>query len=77
MNESNHVIYEQWKERPLADVLKWHRSVQADLVQALKDAPDTLFSTRQRAGTWPRAAAGHSTEHRVKDLELPFAKGSR
>ena len=74
VNESNHVIYELWKDKPLAEVLTWHRTVQADLVQALKDAPDTLFSQRQRARVWPRAAAGHSTEHRVKDLERPFAK---
>lgn len=74
VKESNHVVYDEWKDRPLSDVLEWHRTVQVDLVQALRDAPDTLFSKRQRARTWPRAAVGHSVEHRLKDLEKPFAK---
>lgn len=74
VNEFNHVIYEEWRDRPLAEVLKWHRSVQAELVAAIEGAPDDLFSKRERSPTWPRAAVGHSAEHRVKDLEKPFAK---
>jgi len=74
ITESNHLIYEELKDRTVAEVLAWHREVQAELVAAIKDAPDTLFSKRERSPEWPFDAAGHSTEHRVKDLERPFAK---
>jgi hypothetical protein len=69
VNEFNHVIYEEWKERPLEAVLEWHRETQDELLAALEDAPDDLFSKRRRARSWPRASTGHSAEHRVKDFE--------
>lgn len=77
VNEENHAVYEEWKERSLADVLAWHRAVQDDLVVAVKEAPDTQFFRRERSPVWPFDAVGHSTEHRVKDFERPFAKGAR
>ena len=77
ITESNHVIYEELKDRSLSDVLAWHRKVQEELVAALKEAPDTLFSKRERSPVWPFDAAGHSTEHRVKDIEKLFDKSRR
>ena len=74
ITESNHLIYEELKGRTVDEVLAWHRDVQVDLVAAIEKAPDALFSKRERSPVWPFDAAGHSTEHRVKDLERPFAK---
>ena len=40
-----------------------------ELVQAIRNAPDEWFSRRDRSEQWPFDAVGHSTEHRMKDLE--------
>jgi hypothetical protein len=69
INESNHRVYEHWKDRPVRDVLAWHGRVQDELVQAIRNAPDEWFSRRDRSEQWPFDAVGHSTEHRLKDLE--------
>jgi hypothetical protein len=74
VNETNHLVFEEWKDRSVEDVLAWHRAVQAELVAAVQDAPESHFSKRERPRVWPRGATGHSTEHRVKDVEQPFAK---
>lgn len=65
----NRVIYERWHERPPSDVLAWHREVQADVVRALKEAPEEWFSGRERKREWPYDLQGHSAHHRVRDIE--------
>jgi hypothetical protein len=49
--------------------LAWHRQVQEDVLAALKDAPEEWFSGRERGEGWPGDLDGHSTYHRVKDIE--------
>jgi uncharacterized damage-inducible protein DinB len=75
--DANHMVFEEWKDRSQEDIIAWHRAVQVELVAAVQDAPDNHFSKRERPGTWPRGAIGHSTEHRLKDLEKPFAKANQ
>ncbi len=74
INDSNHRIYEEWKDRPTKDVLAWHRKVQGELVAAIEAAPAAWFSSRDRKEQWPFDAVGHSVEHRVKDLEPVVGK---
>jgi len=75
--DANHIVFEEWKDRPLEDVLAWHRQVQSDLVAAVLHAPESHFSKRERSPSWPFGAIGHSTKHRRKDLERLAAKASR
>ena len=74
---ANHIVFEEWKDRPLEDVLAWHRQVQSDLVAAVLNAPESHFSKRGRSPSWPFGAIGHSTKHRMKDLERLPARASR
>ena len=73
VNEGNSLIYERWRDRKPQEVLEWHRQVQADVLAALKAAPDDWFSARERAPQWPFDVDGHSAEHRVKDIERTLA----
>lgn len=75
--DANHIVFEEWKDRPVEDVLAWHRQVQSDLVAAVLNAPESHFSKRERSPSWPFGAVGHSTKHRMKDLERLPAKASR
>jgi hypothetical protein len=69
INEGNHLIYIRWHDRSPQEVLAWHRQVQQDVLAALKAAPDAYFSARERNPQWPFDLDGHSTYHRVHDLE--------
>ena len=71
LNESqgNHLVYERWHDRPAAAVAAWHRQVQADVLAALREAPDAWFSDRDRGARWPFDLDGHSAQHRVGDIE--------
>ncbi len=79
-NERNRRVYERWRDRSASEVLAWHRQVQADVLAALREAPDPWFSGRERASQWPFDLVGHSTDHRVRDIERalasPTPKGS-
>ncbi len=70
----NHLIYNRWRRRSPKDVLAWHRQVQKDVLAALRAAPDEWFSARQRAAEWPFDLDGHSSYHRIKDIERALAK---
>ena len=50
-------------------MLAWHRQVQADVLAALKEAPEAWFSGRERTAKWPADLDGHSAAHRVLDIE--------
>ena len=67
--EHNHLIWQQWRERSTQDVVAWHRSVQQDVLEALRDAPDDWFSGRERKAYWPIDLDGHSATHRVRDIQ--------
>ncbi|HEY3311826.1 MAG TPA: DinB family protein [Anaerolineales bacterium] len=67
--DGNHLIYERWRDRSPQEVLVWHRQVQDDLLAALQDAPEEWFSGRERRLEWPFDLDGHSSYHRVNDIE--------
>ena len=69
INDGNHLIYERWRGRSPREVLAWHRQVQKDLLVALHEAPEAWFSGKERRLEWPFDLDGHSTCHRVKDIE--------
>lgn len=69
INEGNHLVYMRWRERSPQEVLDWHRQVQEDVLAALREAPEKWFSGRERNPEWPFDLDGHSTYHRVKDIE--------
>jgi hypothetical protein len=68
-NEHNRLVYERWRDTPAPEVLAWHRQVQADVLTALREAPDAWFSAHERGAPWPFDLDGHSTAHRVRDIE--------
>lgn len=76
-NEANHLIYMRWRDRSPQEVLAWHRQVQEDVLAALRAAPDKWFSSRERRQEWPYDLDGHSTYHRVKDIERALAARAR
>src|SRR5512138_369744 len=45
----NHLVWLRWRDRSPEEVLAWHRQVQAEVLAALRDAPDTWFSRRDRS----------------------------
>jgi hypothetical protein len=72
VNDGNHLIYIRWRDRSPREVLAWHRQVQKDLLVALQEAPEEWFSGKERRPEWPFDLDGHSTYHRVKDIEQAF-----
>ncbi len=71
--DGNHLIYMRWRDRSPKEVLLWHRQVQQDLLEALRAAPDEWFSGKEHGPEWPFDLDGHSTTHRVKDMERALA----
>ena len=69
LNDTNHLVYLRWRDRPVAEVRAWHREVQADVLAALRGAPDAWFDAREHDPWWPGDLDGHSADHRVKDIE--------
>ena len=72
--DGNHLIYERWRGRSPQEILAWHRKVQEDVISALQDAPETLFSGKERRPDWPFDLDGHSSYHRKKDIEHALKK---
>ena len=75
ITEQNHLLYMRYHKRPPREILEWHRRVQADLLKALREAPDEWFSRPSRGANWPNDLDGHSAAHRVKDIQRALAKG--
>ncbi len=73
INEGNHLIYMRWHDRSPEEVLAWHREVQEDVLAALRTAPEEWFSGRERKPEWPYDLEGHSSNHRVRDIERALA----
>jgi hypothetical protein len=69
INDGNQLIYIRWRDRSPREVLAWHRQVQKDLLVALQEAPEEWFSGKERRPEWPFDIDGHSSYHRVKDIE--------
>ena len=72
--DGNHLVYERWRGRSCGEVLAWHRQVQEDVLTALREAPETWFSSRERRSEWPFDLDGHSSYHRLKDIEQALKK---
>jgi hypothetical protein len=72
-NEHNRLVYDSWRNRPAQEVLARHRQVQADVLAALREAPEAWFSERERGAPWPFDLDGHSAQHRVRDIERALA----
>jgi len=66
---ANHLIYMRWRDRSPQEVLAWHRQVHEDVLAALREAPEEWFSGKDRGPEFPFDLTGHSTNHRVKDIE--------
>src|SRR5512143_1973592 len=73
ITEQNHLIFMRYHKRPPREILEWHRQVQADLLEALRDMPDEWFSGRERKAEWPYDLDGHSAYHRIRDIEGALA----
>lgn len=74
--DGNRLIYERWRGRSPQEVLAWHRQVQEDALSALQNVPEAWFE-RERRAEWPFDLDGHSSYHRVKDIELALKKSKR
>lgn len=72
--EGNRLIYMRWRDRSPQEVLAWHRQVQEDVLAALREAPEEWFSGRERKPDWPYDLDGHSSYHRVKDIERALGR---
>jgi len=72
-SEENHLIYMRWRDRSPQEILAWHRQVHEDVLAALREAPEKWFSGREHRPEWPGDLDGHSSYHRVKDIERALA----
>lgn len=77
ITDGNRLVYKRWRNRSPQEVLAWHRQVHKDVLAALREAPAGWFSGRGRGPDWPYDLLGHSTDHRVKDIEKALARGKR
>jgi hypothetical protein len=75
ITKGNRLVYLRWRKRSAKEVLAWHRQVHADLLVALRAAPDDWYSRPSRSANWPFDLDGHSAEHRLKDIERAVTKG--
>ena len=73
----NNLVYLRWRDRAPQEVLAWHRQVQQEALAALQEAPETWFSGRERGPDWPGDMVGHSTEHRLKDIQQALERGKK
>jgi hypothetical protein len=72
-NAANHLIYLRWQGRSPSDVLAWHRQVQDKLLATLETVPEEWFGDETRNPQWPYDLDGHSSYHRIKDIERALA----
>jgi hypothetical protein len=73
ITDGNRLVYLRWRDRSPQEVLAWHRQVQEDVLAALRDAPEEYFSAKEHSPEWPNDLDGHSSYHRVKDIEQALA----
>src|SRR5215470_14376164 len=73
VNRINRLIFERWRDRPVSELLAWHRRVHADVLRSLAGRPEEWFGRRERSAEWPLDFDGHSAAHRVKDIEAALS----
>ena len=76
VNQSNALVYRRWRRRRPTDVVAWHRRVQTDVMQTLRQRPDDWFGRRERGPDWPGDFDGHSAAHRVRDIQAALDSAS-
>src|ERR687887_1438313 len=64
IDRKNRVLYERWHRRPARAVVAYHRSVQRDIIRALRALPEDYFRQPTRSPFWPNDLLGHSRRHR-------------
>jgi hypothetical protein len=69
ITNGNRLIYLRWHNRSSQEVMAWHRQVQKDVIAALHEAPETWFNGKERNSDWPGDLDGHSSYHRINDIE--------
>ena len=74
--DGNRLIYLRWRDRSPQEILAWHRQVQEDALAALREAPEAWFSSRERRPEWPFDLDGHSSYHRLQDIEQALGRSS-
>jgi hypothetical protein len=67
--DGNRLVYLRWRGRSPQEVMAWHRQVQDEVLASLQEAPEEWFSSRERRPEWPFDLDGHSSYHRVNDIE--------
>ena len=72
--DGNRLIYQRWRDRSPQEVLAWHQQVQEEALAALQAAPEAWFSGKERRPEWPFDLDGHSSYHRVKDIQGALKK---
>jgi len=73
VNAGNALIYGRWRNRRPADIVRWHRRVQQQVLLTLRERPDDWFSGKERGASWPGDFDGHSAWHRVRDIEAAIS----
>ena len=71
---SNRLVYLRWVDRSPQEVLAWHRQVHEQVLTALREAPESWFSGRERRARWPYDLDGHSAYHRLRDIARAVGK---
>jgi len=71
---SNRLVYLRWVDRSPQEVLAWHRQVHEQVLTALREAPESWFSRRERRARWPYDLDGHSAYHRLRDIARAVGK---
>jgi hypothetical protein len=69
VNQGNALIYRRWRDRRPTDVVAWHRRAQEDVIRTLRAQPEAWHSAKEHGASWPGDLAGHSSGHRVRDIE--------
>jgi uncharacterized protein (TIGR03083 family) len=77
ITDGNRMIYKRWRRKSPREVLNWHRQVHRDLMKTLREAPNQWFTRPGRPEDFPFDADGHSSMHRVQDIERALGKVSK
>ena len=70
----NHLIYERWRDRPIAEVVAWHHAVHEDVVRTLETIPEERIGGRIHSTEWPLDFDGHSADHGRRDIEAALGR---
>jgi len=69
IEQINRKIYNRWRRRWPSALVAWHRRVHAEVVKTIAKTPPEFFSRKNRSHEWPLDFDGHSSFHRIKDIE--------